>query len=157
MDWKYLRQGRGQDVQSFTKEFRKNALNLGIALDSHEVVTKYIGSLRSYLRHSLLLFETTTIDSASVKAIHLENRGKNERDDHFKKPPFKPPKGKPKVKRKGKEKRMTSTNKYEGKNPYFTHCKKEGHDDDHCWKQYLEKRPKKYGGKGKHKTMATVQ
>lgn len=98
MDWKYLRQGRGQDVQSFTDEFRKQALNLGISLDSHEVVTKYIGSLHSYLRHSLLLFEPTTIDLASVKAIHLENRGRNEIDDHFKKPPFKPPNGKPKVK-----------------------------------------------------------
>ena len=55
-------------------------------LDSPEVVTKYIGSLYSYLRHSLLLFEPTIIDSATMKAIHLENRGKNERDDHSKKP-----------------------------------------------------------------------
>jgi len=88
---------------------------LGIAFDSPEVVTKYIGSLHSYLRHSLLLFEPTTIDSASVKAIHLENKGKNERDDHFKKPPFKPPNCKPKVKGKGKEKRTTSTKKYKEK------------------------------------------
>jgi len=57
---------------------RKQALNFGIALDSPEVVTKYIGSLHSYIRHSLLLFEPTTIDSASVKAIHLENRGTHE-------------------------------------------------------------------------------
>ena len=42
MDWQYLRQGRDQDVQSFTQEFRKQALNFGIALDSPEVVTKYI-------------------------------------------------------------------------------------------------------------------
>ena len=75
---------------------------MGIALDPLEVVTKYIGSLHSYIRHSLFLFEPTTIDSASVKAIHLKNRGKNERDDHFKEPPFKPPIGKPKVKGKGK-------------------------------------------------------
>ena len=124
MDWQYLRHDRGQDVQSFTEEFRKQALNLGIALDSPEVVTKYIGSLHSYHRHSLLLFEPTTIDLASVKAIHLENRGKNERDDHFKKPPFKPPNGKPKVKGKGKEKRTTSTKKDEGERPYCTHYKK---------------------------------
>jgi len=82
MDWQYLRQGRGQDVQSFTKEFRKQALNLGIALDLPEVITKYIGSLRRYIRHSLLLFEPTTIDSASVKAIHLENRETPEWYDH---------------------------------------------------------------------------
>ena len=114
MDWQYLRQGRGQDVQSFTKEFRKHALNFGISVDSPEVVTKYIGSLHSYLRHSLLLFEPTTIDSTSVKAIHLENRGKNDRDDHFKKPPFKPPNEKPKVNGKGKDKRTASTKKDEG-------------------------------------------
>ena len=43
MDWQYLRQGRGQDVQSFIEEFRKQALNLDIAHDSLEVVTEYIG------------------------------------------------------------------------------------------------------------------
>ena len=59
-------------MQRFTEEFRKQALSLGISLDSPEVVTKYIGSLHSYNRHSLLMFEPTTIDSASVKAIHLE-------------------------------------------------------------------------------------
>lgn len=67
MNWKYLRQGKGKNVQSFTEEFRKKSLNLGIALDAPKVVTKYIGSLHSYIRHSLLLFEPTTIDSTSVK------------------------------------------------------------------------------------------
>ena len=94
MEWKYLRQGKGQSVQSFTKEFRKQALSLGISLDSPEVVTKYIGSLHSYIRHSLLMFEPTNIDSASVKAIHLEIMGRNDKDDHSKKPPFKPSNGK---------------------------------------------------------------
>lgn len=81
MNWQYLRQGKGHDVHSFTEGFRKQALNLGIALDAPEVVTKYISSLHSYIRHSLLLFEPTTLDSASVKAIHIESRGKNERED----------------------------------------------------------------------------
>lgn len=155
MNWKYLRQGKGQDVQSFTKEFRKKALNLGIALDTPEVVTKYISSLHSYIRHSLLLFEPITIDVASVKAIHIENRGKNERDDHSRKPLFKPPNGKSKVKWKGKEKKTKATKEVE--RLYCNHCKKEGHDDDHYWKQHPEKHPKKYGGKGKQKTSATVQ
>ena len=52
---------------------------------------------------------------------------------------------------------MTSTKKDEGERPYCNHSKKEVHDDDHCWKQYLEKIPKKYGRKGKQKTVATVQ
>ena len=120
MNWQYFRQGKGQDVQSFTEEFRKQALNLGIALDTPEVVTKYIGSLHSYIWHSLLFFETTTIDAASVKAIHIENRGKHERDDQSRKPPFKPPNGKSKVKWKGKEKKIATTR--EGEQPYCNHC-----------------------------------
>ena len=61
MEWQHLRQSRGQNVQDFTEEFRKQALNLGIPLDSPKVVTKYIGSLHNYIRHSLLLFEPPTI------------------------------------------------------------------------------------------------
>lgn len=54
------------------EEFQKQALNLGISLDAPETVTKYIGALHSYIKHSLLLFKPTSIDMASVKAIHLE-------------------------------------------------------------------------------------
>ena len=66
-------------MQSFTEEFRKQALSLGISLDSLEVVTKYIGSLHSYIRHSLLFDEPPTIDEASVKAMHIESRGAHEK------------------------------------------------------------------------------
>ena len=93
---------------------------MGISLDSPEVVTKYIGSLRTYIRHSLLMFEPTIIDSASVKAIHLENGRRNDKDDHSKKPPFKPSNGNFKGKGKGKEKKMASTKKYEGEKLYCT-------------------------------------
>lgn len=72
MEWKYLRQGKCKNVQSFTEEFWKQALNLGISLDSLKTITKYVGALHSYIRHSLLLFEPTTIDVAGVKDIHLE-------------------------------------------------------------------------------------
>ena len=58
---------------------------------------------------------------------------------------------------KGKENNMGSTKKDEGENPYCTHCKREGHDDDYCWKLYPEKKTKRYGGKGKQKTIATMQ
>lgn len=74
-------------MQSFTEEFWKQALNLGISLDTPETVTKYIGALHSYIRHSLLLFKPTTIDAANVRAIHLESRGKNDRDHQDKKAP----------------------------------------------------------------------
>jgi hypothetical protein len=41
--------------------------------------------------------------------------------------------------------------------PTCSHCEKSGHDEDHCWKLHLELRPKRFGGKGKRKTIATVQ
>ena len=66
-----MRQGKGQNVQIFTEDLEKKALNLGISPDSLETITKYIVSLHSYIRHSFLLFEPTTTNVASVKAIHL--------------------------------------------------------------------------------------
>lgn len=71
MEWKYLSQDKLQNVQSFIEEFRKQALNFGISLDSLETVIKYVGVLHSYIRHSLLLFMLTTIDEANVKSIHI--------------------------------------------------------------------------------------
>jgi len=65
---------------------------------------------------------------------------------------FKPPNDKSKAKWKGKERRMTTAKEEEW--PYCNHGEKEGHDDDHCWKQHPKKRPKKYGRKGKQKIVA---
>lgn len=107
MEWQHLRKIKGQNVQSFTKEFRKQALNLIIPLDSLEIVTKYIGSLHSYIRHSLLLFEPVTIDEASVKAMHLVSRGMHEQNDHPKR---------------------AATTKRRGENPSYTHCEKDRHE-----------------------------
>ena len=45
----------------------------------------------------------------------------------------------------------------EGEISYCNHHKNKGHNNDHYWKQHPEKRPKKYAGKCKHKTVATVQ
>jgi hypothetical protein len=56
MEWKTLRQSKGQTIQSFTEEFRKKSLALNITLDSYETLMKYIGALHSYIRHALLLF-----------------------------------------------------------------------------------------------------
>jgi len=38
---------------------------------------KYIDGLQSYLRHTILTFNPTSIDEVSVQARHLEARGKN--------------------------------------------------------------------------------
>jgi hypothetical protein len=76
MEWKNLRQSKGQTVQSFTEEFRKKSLALNIPL-SYETLMNYIGSLHSYIRHTLLLFNPTNLDEVCVQTTHLESRGKN--------------------------------------------------------------------------------
>jgi hypothetical protein len=75
MEWKTLRQSKGQTVQSFTKEFRKKALSLTIPLDSYENLMKYIEALHSYICHMLLLFNPTSLDEVCVQSTHLEKRG----------------------------------------------------------------------------------
>eukprot|EP00253_Pinus_taeda_P034246 PITA_34246 len=77
MSWKTLRQLKGQSVQGYTQEFRKRALMLGISLDSPETLLKYISGLHSYMRHTILMFNPTSIDEVYVQATHLEARGKN--------------------------------------------------------------------------------
>ena len=75
--WQTLRQLKGQSVQGYTQEFRKRALMLGISLDSRKTLLKYIGGLHSYMRHTILMFNPTSIDEVSIQATHLEARGKN--------------------------------------------------------------------------------
>eukprot|EP00253_Pinus_taeda_P020842 PITA_20842 len=77
MSWKTLLQLKGQSVQGYTEEFRKRALMLGISLESPETLLKYIGGLHSYMRHTILMFNPTSIDEVSIQATHLEARGKN--------------------------------------------------------------------------------
>jgi hypothetical protein len=154
MEWKNLRQSKGQTVQSFREEFRKKALALNINLDSYETLMKYIGALHSYIRHTFLLFNPTSLDKVSVQATHLENRGKHVQEDPAKKPSNIPHKTFKKFKRKDKK---TATVTREGGNPYCIHCKKSGHDEERCWKLHPEKKPKQFGGKGKTKSIAIVQ
>lgn len=77
MSWQTLHQFKGQSVQGYTQEFRKRALILGISLDSPKTLLKYIGGLHNYMRHTILMFNPTSIDEVSIQATHLEARGKN--------------------------------------------------------------------------------
>jgi hypothetical protein len=154
MEWQTLRQSKGQTVQSFTKEFRKKALALNIPLDSYETLMKYIGALHSYIHHTLLLFNPTSLDEVCVQATHPENMGKNIQEDPTKKPSNLPHKTFKKFKRKDKK---TTTMTREGGKPSCTHCKKSSHDEEHCWKLHSEKKPKQFGRKGKTKIVAIVQ
>ena len=131
-----MKQSKGQTVQNFIEEFRKQALALDVLLDTSEMLMKYMGSLHSYLCHSLLLFEPKSLDEASVKVVHLERRGEHEQDDH--------------------PKRVATTKRIEAR-PSCIHYEKEGHDEKNCWKLHLELRPKRNNRKEKQKTVTTVQ
>jgi len=115
---------------------------------------KYIGGLHSYLQHTILIFNPTSLDEVCVQTTHLESRGKNVNVDFVK--PFKPTKGK--FKGKGKNKlKGKNTNTVKKEKPTCTHCKKEIHSDDRCWILHPELKPAKFGNKGKPKTTATIQ
>jgi hypothetical protein len=115
---------------------------------------KYIGTLHSYIHHTLLLFNPTSLDEFFVQATHLENRGKHVQEDPTKKPFNLPHKNFNKFKRKDKK---TSIATREGGKPSCAHCKKSGNDEEHCWKLHPKKKLKQFGGKGKTQTIATVQ
>jgi hypothetical protein len=155
MEWQTFRQAKGQNVQSFTQEFRRRSLVLGVDLSSQETLLKYIGALHSYLRHTILMFNPTNLDEVCVQATHLEARGKNDTHEGFKKTYSQGDKGKKKFKGNG---RKNAAVKKEGEKFTCKHCSKDGHDEDHCWKLHPERRPKKFGNndKGKSKTVATA-
>lgn len=117
-----MKQRKGQTVQNFTEEFRKQELALNVPLENFETLMRYIGSLHSFLRHSLLLFEPKSLDEASVKVVHLESREKHGQDDHLK---------------------STAPAKRREVRPSCTHCEKEGHDEENYWILNPELRPKR--------------
>ncbi len=61
----------------------------------------------------------------------------------------KPTASKRKEKRKHKWKER-KTNTVQKTKSSCTHCKKDGHDDEHCWILHLELKPKKFEGKKKN-------
>jgi hypothetical protein len=86
MNWKNFRQAKGKSVQSYTQEFRRRDLILGIDLSSQEILLKHIGGLNSYLRHTIFMFNPTSIDEVCVQETHLEARGRTEPQEGSKKP-----------------------------------------------------------------------
>ena len=43
IEWRHLRQGKGQNIQAYTQELKKKSLSLGIPLYTRETILKYIG------------------------------------------------------------------------------------------------------------------
>jgi len=104
MEWKNLRKIKGKNVRNFLEEFRKQALNLSITLDSLQIATNYISCLHSYIWNWLLFFEPPTNDEVYMKAMHLESMGAHARNYY--------PKRSTKIKRRGWKPSCT-----------ITHCK----------------------------------
>ena len=48
MDWKKFRQANGQSVQSYTQEFSRRDLILGVDFSSGDTLLKYIGGLHIF-------------------------------------------------------------------------------------------------------------
>ena len=109
-------------MQEYTQEFRRRALLLVVYLQSQDTLLKYIGGLHSYLKHTILMFNPTSLDEVCVQATHLEARGKNITDESRNKN-FK---GKNKEKTsKGKGKKNACVKK-EGEKVVCKHCSREG-------------------------------
>jgi len=123
MSWQTLRQLKGKSVQGYTQEFRKKALILGISLDSQETLLKYIDDLHSYMRHTILMFNPTSIDEVSVQATHPEARGNNGNPEVG--GPYQPTasKSKEKIKQKWKERKANTAQKSKAS---CTHVKRRG-------------------------------
>ena len=148
MDWQNFRQAKGKNVLSYTQEFRKRALILGIDFSSQHTLLKYIAGLHTYLRHTFLMFNPTKLDEVCLHATHLEARGKNFPQEGSKTPFKSGDKGKGKFKGKGKK---NDSVKKEGEKLTCKHCSKEDHDEDHCWKLHSEMRSKNFNNKEKEK------
>jgi hypothetical protein len=100
---------------------------------------KYISALHSYIHHTLLLFNPTSLEEVCVQATHLENKGKHVQEDPTEKPSNFPQKTFKKFKIKDKKTAIVTR---EGGKLSCTHCKKGGHDEEHCWKLHLGKKLK---------------
>jgi len=115
-------------------------LALGISLVTYETLLKYIGSLHSYLHHTLLMFNPNDFDEVCVQAIHIESGGR----------PFifSP--------QSSKELEIKDSNDSKGKNnskrkksvtaqkerPTCSHCQRFSHDESKCWKLHPKHKPK---------------
>eukprot|EP00253_Pinus_taeda_P010474 PITA_10474 len=150
MNWQNFRQLKGHNFQDYTQEFRRRSLLLGVDLQTQDTLLKYIGGLHSYLRHTILMFNPTSLDE--VSSYPFRGKGKNT----FEEGRNKPAKGENKEKTsKGKGKRNASI-KQESEKVICKHCSKLGHEEKNCWKLHPEKKPQFNKSKGKQKTAATT-
>jgi hypothetical protein len=125
-------------------------LILDVPLTTQETLMKYIGGLPAYIRNTVSMFGPTNIDEAYVQAMYIEAE-KNGVSVSGESSSKKDSKG------KGNGKKANPATVKEEKLS-CKHCKKEGHDDDHCWQLHPKKRPKWFKEmKGRKKVATTIR
>ena len=148
IEWKGLKLRKGQTMQEYTDEFCKMSIMLNIPLHTQETLMKYIGGLLAHIRNIVFMFGPTNIDEVSIQATYIEvgkigvcvsGESSSRKEE----------------KRKGNGKKENSVTRREEKLS-CKHCKKEGHNDDHCWQLHLEKRPKWFKERKGRQTIATT-
>jgi hypothetical protein len=87
---------------------------------------KYIGGLPAHIRNNVFIFGYTNIDEVYVQATYIEagKIGVGVSWESF---------SRKEDKRKGNENKENSVTRRE-ENFSCKHCKKEGYNDDYCWK-----------------------
>jgi hypothetical protein len=148
IEWKSVKLRKGQTMQEYTYEFHKMALILNIPLHTQETLMKYIGGLTAHIHNIVFMFGPTNLDEVFVQATYIE-AGKTRVGVSGE------PSSRKEDKRKGNGKKANSTTRKE-ENISCKHCKKEGHDDDHCWKFHSEKRAKWFKERKGRQTVAAT-
>ena len=112
----------------------------------------FIGGFHSYLRHTILMFNPTNLDEVSVQFTHIKSKGKSVHDV----PSVESRQAKEgKAKQKGKH---AATMKKEEDMPTCSHCQKQGHEEEKCWKLHPELKLKWFKDqKGKQTTMVVIE
>lgn len=132
MEWYNFRKVKGKSVQGYTIKSKKRATLLGVSLKIDEILLKYMGGLHSYLFHTILLFKPTDLDEVCVQLKYLEEHGRIDREDYLSK-----------IKPHGKDKFFASYRKEDNKKKrwHYSHCDKDGHTKDGCWKLHPDRAP----------------
>jgi hypothetical protein len=134
IEWKSLKLRKGKSVDEYIDEFRKMALMLDVPLTTQETLMKYIGVFPAYIHNIVFMFGPNNLDEVSIQETYIET-GKIGVSVSGESSSKKEGKG------KGNGKKENSTT-LKGDKLSCKHCKKEGHDDEHCWKLHPEKRRK---------------
>jgi hypothetical protein len=126
IEWQSLKLIKGKTKQEYVDEFCKMALMLNIPLHTQASLMKYIGGLPAHIRKNVFMFGPTNVDEVSIKTTYIEGGkikfGVSGESSSRKKD-----------KRKENGKKENSVIVKEGKIS-CKNCKKEGYDDEHCWK-----------------------